>query len=124
MRNLERDTQPVWVSRYVGREAVEDGEGRLTGKHKTARTRPELFFPSASTARGEAQSTYFGLSLDYDRVLTVDDPDFEVGEADVLWLYGEPGDLDDPAPHDAIVKRAVSKGSFTVIATKRVEVSR
>ncbi|MEC4272958.1 hypothetical protein VJ923_07290 [Adlercreutzia sp. R25] len=124
MRNLERDTQRVWISRFEGLVPEENAQGRLTGKNIPARSRPELFLPSASMSRGEAQNTYFGLNLDYDRVLTIDDPDFEVGEADVLWLYGDPGDLDDPAPHDAIVKRAVSKGSFTVIATKRVEVSR
>lgn len=124
MRNLARDTRPVWIARFEGLAPEEDAEGRLTGKHTPLRKRPELFFPSASMARGEAQNAYFGLSLDYDRVLTLADPDFEVGEADVLWIDVDPGDLDDPSPHNAVVKRVARKGGFTVIAVKRVEVSR
>ncbi len=124
MRNLARDTQPVWIARFEALVPEVDEEGRLTGKHTAKRKRPELFFPSASMARGEAQNAYFGLNLDYDRVLTLADPDFEVAEADVLWIDGEPGDPDDPSPHDAVVKRVARKGAFTVIAAKRVEVSR
>lgn len=124
MRNLERDTQRVYISRYEGTEAQEVG-GRLTGKNIVKRSTPVAFEPSVSMARGEAQGAYFGVDLDYDRVVTIDDPAFEVGEADVLWIEAQPGDPEDegyPAPHDHIVKKVGRKGSYTVIAAKRVEV--
>jgi hypothetical protein len=121
MRNLERDTQAVYISRFEGIVPEERG-GRLTGKNIPVRTTPEAFYPSVTLARGEAEGAYFGLNLDYDRVLTVDDPAFEVGEADVLWVDAEVGDTEAPNPHDYIVRKVARKGSYTVIAVSRVEV--
>lgn len=124
MRNLERDTQAVYISRYEGTVA-EETDGKLTGKNIPQRSTPVAFYPSVSMARGEAQGAYFGVNLDYDRVLTIDDPEFEIGEADVLWIDAEVGDPEDegyPNPHDHIVKKVAHKGSYTVIAAKRVEV--
>ena len=125
MRNLERDIQRVFISRFEGMVPEEDLQGRLTGKNIVQMSDPEEFFPSVSMARGEAQGAYFGVNLDYDRVLTYDDPDFEVKEADVLWIDADPGDEKDegyPAPHDHIIKKVSHKGDFTVIAAKHVEV--
>lgn len=122
MRNLERDTQIVYISRFGDLVSQVDELGRLTGKNLPERTTPAAFQPTVSLARGEAQGAYFGVNLDYDRVLTIDDPKFEVGEADVLWIDAEVGDLESPNPHDFIVKKVARKGSYTVIAAKRVEV--
>lgn len=122
MRNLERDTQQVYISRYEGTDAQVDGNGRLTGKNVPQRSTPAAFWPSVSMARGEAQGAYFGLNLDYDRVLTIDDPAFEIGEADILWIDAEVGDPQAPNPHDYVVKKIARKGSYTVVAVSRVEV--
>ena len=124
MRNLERDTQAVYVARYQG-IVPQEIDGRLTGKNVVTRSEPVAFFPSVSMARGEAQGAYFGVDLDYDRVLTIDDPEFDIGEADVLWIESSPGDPEAegyPAPHDHVVRKIARKGSYTVIAAKRVEV--
>ncbi len=123
MRNLERDTQPVYIARFARLEAQEI-DGRLTGKNVPVRTAPALFWPSVSMTRGEAQGAYFGVNLDYDRVITIADPGFEASEADVLWIDAEVGDLGNPSPHDHIVKKVARKGGYTVIAAKRVEVRR
>lgn len=122
MRNLERDTQEVFISRYEDIVAQVDDKGRRTGKNVVKRSTPVAFHPSVSIARGEAQGAYFGVNLDYDRVLTIDDPAFEVSEADVLWLDKPVGDADNPSPHDYVVKKVARKGSYTVIAVSRVEV--
>lgn len=122
MRNLKRDTQAVYISRYEDTVAQVDGEGRRTGKNMVKRSTPAAFYPSVSIARGEAQGAYFGVNLDYDRVLTIDDPSFEVSEADVLWIDKPVGDVDEPNPHDYIVKKVARKGSYTVIAVSLVEV--
>lgn len=121
MRNLARDTQLVYISRYLGVVAQEI-DGKLTGKNMPQRGTPAAFYPSVSMARGEAQGAYFGVNLDYDRVLTIDDPAFEVGEADVLWIDAEVGDPEAPNPHDYIVKKVARKGDYTVIAVSHVEV--
>ena len=117
MRNLARDTQCVYISRYEGIGREVDGQGRLTGKNTPIYTTPAAFYPSLSMARGEAQGAYFGVNLDYDRVLTLDDNSFEVSEADRLWVDKCP-----PEPHDHVVKKVARKGDFTVVAASRVEV--
>ena len=122
MRNLERDTQAVYISRYEDVVAQVDEMGRRTGKNVVKRSTPVAFYPSVSVARGEAQGAYFGVNLDYDRVLTIDDPRFEVSEADVLWIDRPVGDVDEPEPHDYVVKKVARKGGYTVIAVSRVEV--
>lgn len=124
MRNLERDTQPVFIARYEGMVAQENEDGLLTGKHVPSMSSPEVFFPSVSMARGEAQGAYFGVNLDYDRVLTIANPNFEVSESDYIWIDNPIGDLNDPDPHDFIVKKIAHKGAYTVIAVKHVEVTR
>lgn len=121
MRNLERDTQQVYIARFIELVAQEV-DGKLTGKNVPKRAAPVQFSPSVSMARGEAQGAYFGVSLDYDRVLTIDDPCFEVSEADVLWIEAELGNPEQPNPHDHIIKKVARKGCYTVIAAKRVEV--
>ena len=119
MRNLARDTQCVLVSRYEGIEREVDANGRLTGKNVPKYSEPSCFHLSLSMARGEAQGAYFGVNLDYDRVLTVDDNRFEVAEADRLWIENRPAE-----EHDHVVTKVARKGDFTVIAAKRVEVRR
>lgn len=94
MRNLDRDRQRCYIARFAGLTREEDEQGRLTGKNTPSFTTPEEFWPTVSPVKGEAYGAYFGQNLDYDLTLTVDDPDFEVGEADILWVYaldGEPG---------------------------------
>ena len=121
MRNLERDTQLVYISRYLD-VVPQEIDGKLTGKNLPQYTTPAAFYPSVSMARGEAQGAYFGVNLDYDSVLTIDDPGFAVGEADILWIDAEVGDPEAPNPHDYIVKKVARKGDYTVIAVSHVEV--
>lgn len=124
MRNLQRDTQPVWIARYVGVRPGRDEQGRYTGKPIPTYDTPEVFYPSISLTRGESQGAYFGADLDYDRVITYYDPDFEVGEADRLWIDKSVGDLENPDPHDFVIKRVSRKGDLLVLAVKHVEVSK
>jgi hypothetical protein len=97
MRSIDRDRQRCFIARFAGLTRQVDGQGRLTGKNVPSYTGPEEFWPTVSPVRGEAYGAYFGQSLDYDLALTVDDPGFEVGEADILWVYasgGEPGGVE------------------------------
>lgn len=94
MRNLDRDRQRCYIARFAGMSRQEDSQGRLTGKNVPSYEPPEEFWPTVSPIKGEALGAYFGQNLDYDLTLTVDDPDFAVDEADILWVYaldGEPG---------------------------------
>lgn len=149
MRSLDRDRQLVHIGRFL-ETAAEEVDGKLTGLTKPVYEDPAPFYPTVSTVRGEAYGDYFGQRVDYDITLTVDDPSFRVREADVLWVERPPreapksnddGDGDEPAvdegepevlseeavedvKHDYVVRRVARKGSFTIIAAKRVDVSR
>lgn len=124
MRNLQRDTQKVYIARYESMERAVDESGRLTGKNTVKRSEPVAFWPTVTMATGEAKGAYFGVDLDYDRVLTYDNPSFAVSESDVLWIDANVGDVVNPNPHDHVVKRVSRKGGYTVIAAKRVEVAK
>ena len=118
MRSIDRDRRAAYIARFL--EVVpEEAGGRLTGKNVVVRSEPEAFWPTVTMPTGQADGAYFGVRLDYDRQLTVDDPVFEVGEADVLWVDSSPGDGE---PYDHVVKKVARHGDFTVIAAKRVEV--
>ena len=117
MRSIDRDRRTVHIARFE-RVVPEETDGRLTGKNIVERSDPEGFLATATMPTGTADGAYFGVKLDYDRQLTVDDPLFDVGEADVLWIDSPPDD----GPHDHVVKKVARHGDFTVIAAKRVEV--
>lgn len=119
MRNLDRDRRPVFIARFDELIAEQDDEGRYTGRHITERSEPVEFWPTVSATRGESSTDWFGNYIEYDRTITIDDPHFEVDEADVLWLEKPICE-----PHDYEVIRVARTGSYTVIAAKRVEVSR
>ena len=94
MRNLERDRRRVLIGRFLGMYKGVDAQGRLTGHNEPVYDPPAEFWPTVGPVRGEAQGDYFGQRVDYDLTLTVDDPAFEVKEADILWVDepdGEPG---------------------------------
>lgn len=93
MRSLDRDRQKCYIARFEDLVRQEDAQGRLTGKNVPIYDEPEEFWPTVSPVKGEAYGAYFGQNLDYDITLTVDDPDFAVKEADILWVHaidGEP----------------------------------
>lgn len=121
MRCLDRDRRSVFIARYVERAAVKTESGKLTGRYEAIYSDPVEFFPTVSATRGEAEYDIFGTALDYDRSLTIDDPMFEVGESDVLWLDKTP---DENTPFDHRVSAIAHGGTYTVVAVKRVEVSK
>lgn len=118
MRNLDRDRQKVLIARYSGIAPEVDGDGLYTGRNVPSYSAQSEFWPTRTMARGEAVYDLFGQKLDYDVTLTIDDPSFEVAEADLLWIDDLYADM-----HDHIVRRVGRKGGFTVIAAKKVEVT-
>lgn len=118
MRNLDRDRQRVVIARFQGTTPVERG-GRLTGRNEPSYSAQEVFWPTVGVDKGQAVYDLFGQKLDYDVTLTVDDPAFDVKEADILWVYAA-----DSAEHDHVVRRVARKGSYTVMAAQRVEVAK
>lgn len=137
MRSLERDKRLVLVSFYVEKRACVDDEGRLTGRHEVVRTEPMPLLCTVSASKGTAENSAFGIDLDYDRTLVIDDPDYPIDEASVLWIDNVPEqepsagedeafgrDLSGGRPHDYTVTRVARSQNCVAVAAKRVEVRR
>lgn len=137
MRTLDRDRRWILVARFEGIEAAIDDEGRYTGQNMPKRSPQAPLLASVSAAKGTAENSQFGQSLDYDRTVIIEDPDYPIDEAAVLWIdscvYGtllEKGFFDGiesdeyvGEPHDYLVKKVARTANYTVLAVKHVEVS-
>lgn len=140
MRNQDRDRRPVWICRYEGQVAVEDDQGRLTGKHVPQYGEPELFWPTATVMRGYTWNVFWGRAHEYDRVVRIDDPNWWVDENAVLfidtplWKYGSQQALQravlDGTPTSKIlegcepdygVKRIGHGTSYTIFTVEKLE---
>lgn len=140
MRCLDRDKQWVLVSFFIEKVVCKDDQGRLTGKHEVVRTEPIPLLCSVSASKGTAENSPFGLDLDYDKTVIIEDVDYPIDESSVLWVDNYPGpdsrdgqddadDVDDSfsqvltdKPYDYTVKRIAKSPNYLVAAIKRVEV--
>lgn len=140
MRCLDRDKQWVLVSFFVEKVACKDDKGRLTGKHEVIRTEPIPLLCSVSASKGTAENSPFGIDLDYDKTVIIEDVDYPIDESSVLWVDnfqcsgpdpsdGQEDDVDDgfsqvltDKPHDYTVKRITKSPNCLAVAIKRVEV--
>ena len=73
MRCMDKSRHGVFVSRFEGKRPETDSQGRLTGRHEMSYTEPVEVLASVSSAKGQAQDSMFGLNLDYDRIIAIDD---------------------------------------------------
>ena len=133
MRCLKRNQQTFWYSAYGGITAVEDENHNLTGEHTVTRSNPVKATGNISPARGEAVNREFGDSLNYDRVIVVEDPGFPIDEQTVLWIGITPSltnqgalELDqngDPVtPWNYVVRRVAPSLNSMSIAVSKVSV--
>jgi len=93
MRCLDRQKQWVLVSRFEKLAPEIDDKGRYTGDYEPVRSRQIPLLVSISSVKGDAENAIFGQSLNYDRVITIDDPDYDLNEADVFWIDGKIRDV-------------------------------
>ena len=137
MRCLERDKQLVLISFFIEKKACEDEQGRLNGKHEVVRTEPIPHYLSVSASKGNADNSPFGIDLDYDKTVIIEDTSCPVDESSVFWVDNvsipEPGDETDKGfnvdyasgkPHDYTVKRVAKYPNCIAVAIKHVEVAR
>lgn len=137
MRCLERDKQLVLIAFFVEKKACEDEQGRLTGKHEVVRTEPIPYYLSVSASKGNAENSPFGIDLDYDKTVIIEDTSCPVDESSVFWVDnvslpeyvdeidgGFDQDLSDGKPHDYTVKRVAKCPNCIAVAIKHVEVAK
>lgn len=139
MRCLERDKQLVLVALFIEKKVCEDEQGRLTGKHEVVRTEPIPLYLSVSASKGNAENNPFGIDLDYDKTVIIEDTSFPVDESAVFWIDNVPaiddmsnGEIDGAftmdrtggKPFDYTVKRVAKSPNCIAVAVKHVEVAK
>ena len=121
MRCMDKSRHGVFVSRFEGKPALKPIRRAGSRAATKCRTREpvevlgicfERQGPSARTRRS-------GLNLDDDRIIAIDDPSFAIDESSRVWIEHTADE-----PFDYAVKRVSRSESYTVVAVKRVEVSR
>lgn len=121
MRCLQRNMRRIYYANYVGAEYAtkEDADGVVIydGEPRVVYSAPVELLANVSPASGNATQDVFGLSLQYDRVVVVDDPNTPIDEASVLWIDTVPRE---GVPHDYVVRRVARGLSSAAIAVSRV----
>lgn len=119
MRNLQRNTQPVFYRLYEGEEEILGPWGESTGLYVPKYGPLKSAMLCVSPNVGTAETEMFGTLTQYDRTMTTSDTSLEIDEDDVLWVDG----ADTDEPWNYIVKaRAPWKNSIS-FAIQKVSVS-
>lgn len=131
MRQLERERRGVWFAAYEGKKQLVDDEGRLTGEWAVSYSKPKLLKATVSPNSGNTWGDGFGIGVDCDRTVTVDDIGTGLDEACILWVDKQPTLLDDGSleldeagnpsvPNDYAVSMVAESYNYTAIAIKKV----
>lgn len=119
MRNLRRNTQPVFFKLYEGEEEIIDQYGNATGTYVPIYGELKSAMLVVSPNKGATETEQFGSLMDYDRTMTTADTRIEIDENAVLWVDG----ADTSGPYNyRVTKRAPWKNSVQ-FAVKQVTVS-
>lgn len=134
MRCLEKNKTQFFYALYMGREAVQDEYGNVTGEYKVVYGNPRECRANISATMGESLMQQFGYALEYDKVIVMDKDFPPIDEYSVLWVDTEPllnsnGELaiDEKGkiitPHDYIVRKVARSLNFVALAISKVQVS-
>ena len=106
MRCLERNKTVFWYCLYNGKTPITDADGNETGEYKVAYSTAVMCRGNVSPAQGEAQVEQFGNSIDYDKVIILEDKTCPITEDTVLFVDRQPTyDSQGNPLFDYIVKR-------------------
>ena len=126
MRCMERNKAEFYYALFSERKYITDAYGNLTGEHELIYLNPVEVRANISGAQGEVQSRQFGESVNYDKVIVLDDPLTPIDEYSILWVDTLPILVEDGStetPHDYIVKKVARSLNSVTIAISKVVVS-
>lgn len=119
MRNLLRNTQPVFYRLYEGEKEILGPWGESTGLYvpKYGPLKSAMIFVSPSV--GTAEAEMFGTLIQYDKTMSTADTKLEIDEDDVLWI----DNADTDGPWNYIVKAVRRWKNSVSYAIQQVTVS-
>lgn len=116
MRCLSRNKRAFWYALYEGLEPILDANGNETGRSIPKYSEPVKASGNISSAKGSAETEQFGITLQYDKVIIVDNT--PIDENSVLYIDKEPD-----GAYDYIVKKVARSLNSVSIAVRKVDVS-
>lgn len=124
MRCMERNKTPFYYCLYEGEKPVIDEAGDETGETQVVYSDPVFLKANISPATGNTSVEQFGNSLQYDKVIVLDDVTCPIDEHTVLFVDKTPAFDDEGVPlFDYIVKKVARSLNSVSIAIGKVEVS-
>lgn len=127
MRTLVRNKRPFSYCTY--KETVKEKEdGLYTGEKLPIYNEAVTIYGNISPAKGEAQTEQFGNSLDYEKVIVIDDINTPIDENTVLFIdkdieYKEGSPYEYEPLYDYVVKKVARSLNSVSIAIAKVEMS-
>lgn len=132
MRQLERESRGFWWAKYLGKVQETDDQGRLTGEWAIAYSDPQRVVGTVSPRSGNTWGDGFGIGVDCDRTLVIDEVGLGIDESCILWVESEPELSDDGSlkvdgdglmtvPNDYTIVMAGESYNFTALAIKKAE---
>ena len=123
---MERNKSVYYYALFSEKKDIIDEYGNLTGENELIYEKPTKACGNISSAQGEVQSRQFGESLNYDKVIVLDNPLTPIDEYSILWVdilpsLAEDGSTD--TPHDYVVKKVARSLNSVAIAISKVTVS-
>lgn len=124
MKCLQRNKTSIYYCLYQGEEPVTDENGYETGEVQISYSSPTKLMANISPATGNTSVEQFGNSLQYDKVIVLDDVSCPIDEHSVLFVEKRPAfDTYGLPLFDYIVKKVARSLNSVSIAISRVEVS-
>ncbi len=117
MRCLKRNKTEFAYSNFLGKTML-IVDGVKTGEYELNYSNPIRIKGYISRATGNNATDLFGIDVNYDKSITLDDPNINISEDSVLWI----DEVDTSKPYDYVVKRISKSLNYLTIAIKKVEV--
>ena len=115
MRLVKRDMRTFWYASYNGRTMLMDGD-YVTGERSTTLGNPVEAKGTFSIPTGAATPREFGMYIDYDFILHMEEKPCPFDENAAIWYKADPT-KDDP---DYRVVRIADSATHTVVAIREV----
>lgn len=117
MRCLKRNKRPFYFAPYLRKEKYGHTYRLIYGD-------AVRLMGNISASKGTAETEQFGINLDYDKVIVLDDPECPIKENSILFINIEPNrNGEGDYIYDYIVKKVAPSLNSVSIAIKRVDVS-
>lgn len=125
MRTLNKNTQTVYYALFAGKTEGVDQYGNRTGEYTITYSPPMMARMNISAARNNSDLAPFGIDVNYDYTIVIDDVTTPIDTSTIFWV-GKTPDTNGEAgavKHNAKVVRVARSINSVTLALKGVDVT-